>query len=39
MMENNNNKKNKTNTNNFVSYLKDYIKGNYKQLIFLLHIR
>ena len=35
-MKNNNNKKNKTNTNNFVSYLKDYIKGNYKQLIFLI---
>lgn len=35
-MKNNNELKNKSNKNNVVSYFKDYIKENYKQLIFLL---
>lgn len=35
-MKNNNKEKNETNKNNLISYFKDYIKENYKQLIFLL---
>ena len=35
-MKKNNELKNKSNKNNFVNYFKDYIRENYKQLIFLL---